>query len=308
MSISLKLTRGVLNAAKRFLPKDIRPETVRAITNKLSYGKWIFGRNISVRSQAAEGLLPALEMVSSENAQHSILYLHGGGYFFGRPPFYRLMIRILLKRLPANLCFPEYRLAPEHPFPAAFDDGLVTYRHMIDNGVDVQKWVVMGDSAGGGLSLAVLQAARDEGLPMPAAVVLFSPWTDLSGTSQSMCECTKTDVMFCQEWFTLAAQWYAGDQDLYQPRISPLFGDMHGLPPTLIFASNHEMLRDDSIRLAEKMKAAKVPVELILRDNKPHIWPVLAHTPEARKALRETVQFIRQHCPVGDLSNQERTA
>lgn len=304
MSISMKLTRAALNATKRFLPKEIRPENVRGVTNKLAYGKWVVGKGITLREQVAQDTVPPMEIAHSKQAEYAILYLHGGGYFFGKPSFYRLMMRVLLKHAPADLYFPEYRLAPEHPYPAAFDDGLASYRHLLDSGVDVRKWIVMGDSAGGGLSLAVLQAARDEGLPMPAAVVLFSPWTDLSGTSQSMCECTKTDVMFCQEWFALAAQWYVGAQDVCQSTISPLFGDMHGLPPTLIFASNHEMLRDDSTRLFEKMQAAHVPVQLISRDHMPHIWPVLAHTPEARQALIQAAEFIRQTVAIHQQNHQ----
>ena len=248
-----------------------------------------------VSAQPDQGLCPA-EWLTVQAPQRTVMYFHGGGYFFCNLETHRPVVAAISRRAQARVLSVDYRLAPEHPCPAAVDDALAWYRHVLKDTLPAQI-MMAGDSAGGGLVLACLQAARQEGLPMPAGAVLFSPWVDLAGAGESMQTQAKADVMFTPESLRHAAQFYLAGRPATDPVASPLYGDMMGLPPLQIFASRHEILLSDATRLHEKALAAGVPAQLELQADMPHVWPIMVMLPEAKASLRQVAAFMRQCVP-----------
>ncbi len=223
-----------------------------------------------------------------------VLYLHGGGYFHGSPKTHRQIIIAMAKVFGAPCYGLDYRLAPEHPFPAAVDDAARAYRWLIERHPGAQI-VLAGDSSGGGLAVVTGMGARDAGLRPPAAIVAFSPWTDLAVTGPSVEGNARRCAMFTPKGLRQGASIYLGGADPRDPRASPLYGDLSGLPPMLLFASRHELLLDDTTRLAERARAAGVEVELVLRDRLPHAWPVFVpFLPEGREAIQTVAHFARR--------------
>ncbi len=245
------------------------------------------------------GRWPGGECVSWPGAAATapvLLYLHGGGYIACSPETHRPLVSSLVRRTHARAFVPAYRLAPEHPHPAALHDALDAYHYLVDEcGMVPGQIVLVGDSAGGGLALALALALRDEGAPRPAAVVAFSPWTDLAATGASLDENSDRCAMFAGDTIRRASQFYLGSADPRHPYVSPLYGDFRGLPPLLLHASYDEVLRDDAIRVAQRAQDAGVPVELRLWHRVPHVWQFFAAVlPEAAESLRDTVRFIRE--------------
>jgi epsilon-lactone hydrolase len=223
-----------------------------------------------------------------------ILYLHGGGHVAGSPSLYRDFIWRVAAAAQARVLCLQYRLAPEHPFPAALDDAVNAYRWLIAEGADPRRTAVMGDSSGGGLAFATLLRLRDEGVPLPAAAVALSPWTDLALTGPSLHRNSKADAMIRSDEAPRLADCYLAGADPRTPYASPLYGDPTGLPPTLIQVGNDEVLLDDSVRLAARMRAAGCEVELEVWPRMPHVWQVWARLmPEARQALERIGAFVR---------------
>jgi monoterpene epsilon-lactone hydrolase len=237
---------------------------------------------------AAEWILPA----GSESGK-TIFYVHGGGYISGSCSDHRVAVSKIVKESGIKALLYEYRLAPEHPFPAALEDSLTAYRWVLSQGISPANIVIAGESAGGGLTLALLLELRDQGIPLPAAAVAISPMTDLKLTGESyrtkakVCLSPKGMAMVC-------SKYYAGENDPGLPGISPLYGDLHGLPPILIVAGEDDTLLDDSTRFAAKAQAAGVKVNLILGKRMVHCYPLLAPLfPEAIQALQEICAFIQ---------------
>ncbi|WP_347555988.1 alpha/beta hydrolase [Robbsia sp. KACC 23696] len=233
-----------------------------------------------------------------ETSRRIVLYLHGGGYFFCSPRTHRAVTCKLARRALARVCAPDYRLAPEHPAPAALEDALRVWHAILASGERAEQIVVAGDSAGGGLALALLQALRDAGEPMPAAGVLFSPWTDLALTGATLVSNAERDVLMDGQGLRDATSLVLGPDglDARDPRISPLYGDFHGLPPLLIQASDSEMLLDDARRVAERAREAGVEVTLSMTPRVPHAWQMFAPVlPEGRRAIEEAARFIKRH-------------
>ena len=206
---------------------------------------------------------PALELtptaVTSPGPGH-LLYLHGGGYVIGSPDTHAGLVGELARRAGLRTTSVDYRLAPEHPFPAAVEDGLAAYRELLATGTDPRDLVVAGDSAGGGLALATLLAARDAGLPQPAAAVVFSPWVDLTVSGASIRTKADADPIFTEADIRAYADLYIGTGDRSQPLASPLFADLTGLPPLLIQVGANELLLDDAVRLAGRAGTDDVEV------------------------------------------------
>jgi epsilon-lactone hydrolase len=226
----------------------------------------------------------------------TILYLHGGGYYFCSPKSHRSLVFQLAMRSGARTFSLDYRLAPEHPFPAALDDALAAYRRLLADGTPPDSIVVAGDSAGGGLALALLVALRDAGDALPAAALLFSPWTDLAATGGTLVTNDGADPMFRGAAVARVAKFYLADADPRNPYVSPLYADLGGLPPLFIQAGSTEVLLDDAQRVAERAKAAGVVVEFEVWRKMPHVWPLFApFVPEARRALDRAAAFVRRH-------------
>jgi acetyl esterase/lipase len=230
----------------------------------------------------------------------TLLYLHGGGYFACSPATHRSITGAYATR-GLKVFAPDYRLAPEHPFPAAVDDALAAYRALLAGGIAPETLAIGGDSAGGGLALATLLGAKAAELPMPACALLFSPWTDLAGTGASLQTNRKRDAMLVSDKLLDGASFYLNGADPTNPLASPLYGDLAGLPPLLIQVGDTEILLDDSTRLATAARAAGVTVNLKIWPNMPHVWQVSqVFLPEARAALDEAAAFAKAHlAPAG---------
>ncbi len=223
-----------------------------------------------------------------------VLYLHGGGYLFGSPKTHRQVLIAMAKAFQAPAYGLDYRLAPEHPFPAAVEDAAKAYEWLLMRHPQASI-VLAGDSAGAGLAIATAAGVRDSGSKQPSGLVGFSPYADLAVTGKSVEDNAKSCAMFTPRGIREAAAMYLAGADARDPRASPLYADLAGLPPMLLFASHHEILRDDTLRLAERAVAAGVKVELVVRDRLPHVWPVFVTLlPEARDAFATVNAFARR--------------
>jgi acetyl esterase/lipase len=190
----------------------------------------------------------------------------------------------------------DYRLAPEHPFPAAVEDATAAYRWLVSRGTDPAHIAIAGDSAGGGLTLATLIALRDAGDPLPAAAACLSPWVDLEGVGASMTSKAAVDPFVRKEMIEFMAQQYLGGRDLRTPLAAPLYADLQGLPPLLIQVGTAEVLLDDATRIAERARAAGVEVSLEVWDDMIHVWQLFAPMlPEGQQAIERIGAFIRAH-------------
>jgi monoterpene epsilon-lactone hydrolase len=233
------------------------------------------------------------EWVTGPNPNGAVLlYLHGGGYFGCSAETHRpITAGFALQGF--RVYAPDYRLAPENKFPAAVDDAVAVYRALLEDGHSPENIVVSGESAGGGLALSLMLVLRAEGVPLPAGVAIFSPWTDLAATGDSVRTNAGRCAMFHGADIAPTAQYYLGETDARNPLASPLYADLTGLPPLLIHVGADEVLRDDSTRLAERARAAGVAVELKIWPVVPHAWQLAAHMiPEGRQSLREAGEFL----------------
>jgi acetyl esterase/lipase len=224
----------------------------------------------------------------------AILYLHGGGYTVGSIRTHRALVSRLAAATGGGGLTVDYRLGPEHPFPAAVDDAVAAYRWLLGTGVAPSDIVVAGDSAGGGLTVALLVALRDAGVPLPAAGVCISPWTDLGCTGESMTTRAAADPMVQRDSLLPMAAAYLAGQDPRLPLASPLHADLRGLPPLLVHVGTAETLLDDSTRLAERARAAGVPVDLEVWDDMIHVWHAFAPLlPESDAAIARVGEWVR---------------
>lgn len=228
----------------------------------------------------------------------AIVYFHGGGYATGTLDSSRSLFTHLARAARARVLAVEYRLAPEHPFPAAVDDAVAAYRFAIASDHEPGAVVLCGDSSGGGLALATLVALRDHGDPMPAATVCMSPWTDLTLSGASLELNRDSDPMVSPATLAMMAAAYLGEVDRRSPTASPLFADLAGLPPLLLQVGSGELLVDDANRFAERARDAGVDVTLELWDDVFHVWQAYADLlPEARDAIAQVGAYIDQRLP-----------
>lgn len=206
----------------------------------------------------------------SNRGEQAVVYLHGGAYVIGSAATYRELIGRLSMAAGMWVLAPDYRLAPEHPFPAAVDDALAAYRWLLGTGIEPARIVIAGDSAGGGLALATLLALRDAGDRLPTAAVLLSPWTDLTCPGDSYASRAESDPLLTREVMVTMAAHYLAGADPKSVLASPIYADLKGLPPLLVHLGSDEVLLDDSTRLAERARAAGVDVELRVWDGMWH--------------------------------------
>ncbi len=241
----------------------------------------------------------AMESVRAvESPRCAIIHLHGGAFVMGSPRSYRNRAMRLSYRCNAQVFVPDYRLAPEHPYPAALDDALVAWQYVaaLRRGLPV---FVTGDSAGGGLGLSLLLRLRDRGAEMPAGAIFLSPWTDLTSSGASIERNRGKDLWFTRRHLERWARYYVGEADPRTPFLSPVFGDLHGLPPLMLLAGEDELLLDDAVRIAEAAARAGTPARMLVGKGMQHDWPLtLPWLDESRSAWAEMSRFIEQHSGV----------
>jgi acetyl esterase/lipase len=242
------------------------------------------------------GGVPA-EWVTAPGARedHAILYLHGGGYCIGSINTHRALAADVSRAAAGRVLLVDYRLGPEHVFPAAVDDATAAYRFMIGGGIRPARAAIAGDSAGGGLTVAALLALRDAGDKLPAAGVCLSPWLDLTMSGASMDGKAALDPMVQRDRLQRLADAYLGKSDAQHPLASPLFADLQGLPPLLVHVGTAETLLDDSTRFAERARRADVDVTLDVWDDMIHVWHAFGSVlPEARQAIERIGAFLQR--------------
>ncbi len=224
----------------------------------------------------------------------AILYLHGGGYAIGSLNTHRRLAYDISAASAAKVLLIDYRLAPEHPFPAAIDDAAAAWRWLLQQGFAANRMAIAGDSAGGGLTIATLVNLRDKKLGLPACAVAISPWVDLEGVGNSMTTRSAQDPMVQKDGLLWMARMYLNGKDPKSPLAAPLHADLKGLPPTLVQVGTAETLLDDAIRIAEKMHAAGVDARLAIWPNQLHVFPLFAPIlSEGRDGCIEIGNFIR---------------
>ncbi len=230
------------------------------------------------------------------DTERVLLYFHGGGYVMGSINTHRAMVARMARASGARALMIDYRLAPEHPFPAAVEDATAAYRWLLAQGCKPRKIAVAGDSAGGGLTLATLLALRDARTPLPACAVPISPWADVEGTGASVRIKASRDPMVREADLRRYGALYGRNTDLRNPLISPLYGDYRALPSLLIQVGEAEILLDDSLRVAERAKQAGVQVDLEVWDEMVHVWHVFAKLlPEAQQAIEKMGSYVSAH-------------
>jgi acetyl esterase/lipase len=253
------------------------------------------GDDVTVEPVTIEHIAADMVSVPSSAADRVILYLHGGGYVIGSNVAYRGFAGRLARATSSRVCVVNYRLAPEHPFPAALDDAVMAYSWLRRQGYAANRIVIAGDSAGGGLTLATLLKLRESGEPLPAGAVTLSPWSDLAGTGATLAPGAVDDPLVQGDAIGGMAGMYAPN-DLTNPLASPLYGDYAGLPPLLIQVGGREVLLDDAVRVRDKARAAGVDVTYFEGDGLIHVWPVLAEdAPESEAALNQIGGFVTAH-------------
>jgi monoterpene epsilon-lactone hydrolase len=230
-----------------------------------------------------------------------LMYLHGGGYQLGSPGTLRNLIGLLSAGASARVLSVDYRLAPEHPFPAAVEDALTAYRWLLAAGTDPAAIAIAGDSSGGGLALGTLVALRDAGDALPAAAAVISPWTDLALTGESLRTRAEAEVMVKPTGMPETAALYLNGADPRHPYASPLYADLRGLPPILIHVGDAEVILDDSIRFAARARDAGVDVTLEVWDEMPHVWHAFAGLlPEADQAVAGLGAWLDRRYAAGE--------
>jgi len=242
------------------------------------------------REALAHGQASVSALKIGNGSEGTLLYLHGGAYIFGSAKTHRRLAAKLAEDSALTAYSVDYRLAPEPPFPAAIDDCLTAYQALLGRGI--RNITIAGDSAGGGLALALLHIILAKGLPKPRAVVAFSPLTDQTMQSQSLKDNAQSEAMLPAERMGEVRDMYI-TEDFKNPLASPLFGDFKNAPPVFLCVGTHEILRDDTLAMAAKLRAQNVPVTLEILENAPHVWPFFhGRLPEADATLKKVQTFL----------------
>ncbi len=297
MSLQLVLLNQLLRwQIKRRFRKNPDVQLLRPLMQQMEARTSRLPGDVAVEDLTLGGV-PA-ERLSTEGAidGKAFLYIHGGGFVGGSPRTHRPLTWRFARQIGIPVYAIDYRLAPEHPFPAGLDDCVAAYRALLDKGIPAKSIVVGGDSAGGNLTLALALRLKAEGLPLPAALICLSPATDMTGSGASRHENAEADSLFVDEMFDSLKPAYYEGRDERDPFLSPLFGDVSGFPPVLLQVGEREMLRDDSTRMAERLKSAGVEAVLEVWPKVWHVWQLNADMlPEGREAISHITRVARQH-------------
>lgn len=296
-SLQFQLMKVLFRLRAKLSPpsKVLNVEKERAETESLA-GMFKNKFKTSCMPVDANGV-PAEWIATSEAApERVVLYFHGGSYNSGSLNSHRSLVANIAKTAGVRILNVDYRLAPEHPFPAAVEDAVTAYQWLLKNNISPSQIIAAGDSAGGGLALALLLSLRDAGEHMPAAAVCLSPWTDLSCTGNSWKANAKKDFMLSLDLLLQSAQLYLGNSDPRSPLASPLYADLKGLPPVLIQVGSDEMILSDSTNFAEQARAQGVDITLEIWEGMQHEWQFAANLlPEGKRALDHIGQYIKNH-------------
>jgi len=258
---------------------------------------WPAAADVKLAAVDLGGIPGEWSIAPGSDAARVLIYFHGGGYCSGSIASHRRLVTEAGRAAAARTFAVEYRLAPEHPFPAAFDDALAAWRFLRAQGIAAKNIAVGGDSAGGGLSIALTNRLRTDGEEQPACVWLISPWTDLTMSGSTIINKDAVDPMIRKAYLEeLASSYVPAGMDRKDPRVSPLFADLTGFPPTLVQVGSDETLLDDAVRFAATAGAAEVAVTLEIWPHMIHAWPVWnARLESGRRALANAGTFMRQH-------------
>jgi len=302
-SLRARIARRISSAW--FSRIDAKTADVKAIRRLWHAGSRVLWAAPGVRIERSELNGLQAEWLTPRQARQGkiILYLHGGGYVMGSCATHRQMVSYIAKASGVQALLPEYRLAPEHRFPAAINDCVGAYRALLRKGYKGGDIILAGDSAGGGLAMATLFVLRDAGDALPAAAFLLSPWLDVSGDGASMKTHADRDPWFKPEHMDVLREYYCDDDEKRDSLVSPVFGDFAGLPPVYIQVGEDEILLSDSTRAAERIEAAGGAVDLEIWPGLWHVFQAFVHqVPEARKAVAKLGDYVRQNLDAGDRS------
>ena len=287
-----------IDAIRRILEANPRPAGLGERRQRLDAlgEQYPLPADVRVETAYANGVSAEWAATPEADSETVILYLHGGGYTTGSLKSHRHMVAQAGREARARTMALEYRLAPEHPFPAAVEDAVAGYRFLLSRGFSPNRIAVAGDSAGGGLTVALLVSLRDAGLPLPACAWCISPWVDLEGTGASMTAKATVDPMVQQGYLIELAEAYLDGVNPRTPLAAPLYADLKGLPPMLIQVGSAETLLDDAVRLAGAAGSADVRVRLEVWPDMIHVWQLFYQQVAAgRRALAEAGAFIRSN-------------
>ena len=281
-------TRGILDVQKERVELEALAAMFKPPAN-------IHRTTIVANDVPSEWIVPV-----NLSTERILLYLHGGSYNAGSINSHRSMVANLAAAANARAMIIDYRLAPEHPYPAALEDAIAAYQWLMNNMHPSSQIAVIGDSAGGGLALALLIHLRDEGIPLPGMAICISPWTDLSGSGESMRTNAKTDIILDAQNLAKSAAIYLGNTDPCDPLASPVYANLNGLPRLLIHVGSDEILLSDSTVLAMRARAAGVDVTLEVWEHMQHVWHFAASfVPESRQAIARIGEFVQRSTPIG---------
>ncbi|WP_250657219.1 alpha/beta hydrolase [Alkalimarinus coralli] len=282
-----KLVAPILNAD---IPVTTQRKRLNRLLGVVPMPLGVKSRPLQIRD------IPALWIDVNAKNHRVILFLHGGAYNIGSIDTHKEYAARLGRSANANVLLIDYRLAPEHPFPAGLEDAEAAYQWLLIQGYRGENITISGDSAGGGLALSTAMRLRDEGVELPACLCLMSPWTDLTMSGDSVRDNAKTDIMLNAQWTRQLAHNYAGPDGLANPLASPLFGQFKGLPPMLTHAADDEILLSDAVRVTDKAKDAGVDASLEVYRHVWHIWHAHAGVmPESKQAMEKMGHFIQRH-------------
>lgn len=299
-SLRAKAVRAVTGAWFRSVNAEKADvQRMRTVWHSLANTLWT-ASGVDVRRTEFAGMRAEWLTPPAPATRKAILYLHGGAYVFGNCTTHRQLVSYVARACGVRALVIEYRLAPENPFPAAIEDSLAAYRALRDDGYAPGDILVAGDSAGGGLVMALLLSLRDAGEEMPSGAVLLSPWLDLTASGESMTTRAQRDPWFKPPDMPIIASYYCAESDYRNPLVSPVYADVAGLPPICIQVGDDEILLSDSTRIADKIRAAGGDVTLDVWPGMFHVFQVFVHQmPESRKAIGKLVPFVRGRLGIG---------
>ncbi len=286
--------KGIQAGAKKLNLKEKDISESRQIIDSFARKLSKLPKNCKVEHIQIKGIYSEWISTNQTEADKVILYLHGGGYGYCSADTHRSLAARIMIESGVKVLLPEYRLAPEHPFPAAIEDTLTIYRWLLKQGYKSSNIMFAGDSAGGGLSVAATLMLRDLSEPLPAGVICLSPWVDLTSSGESYKENNEIDPYLRTDLVRITAQAYAGGESLDHRLISPVFADLSGFPPLFIQVGSIEILLSDAQLLADRARQAGVEVHLEVWEGMWHVWQISNRLPEAKKATKEIGSFVKE--------------